>query len=147
MSTEENKAVMQRIWNEILNEGKTEKSNELVANDYVYHGPGGHEIKGIEGFKKFMTWIYNSFPGVHFTLDDLIAEGDKVVSFFTMKGTHKSNKQVNFQGIVISRIVSGKEVEVWEIFDRLTIASQLAPGWIAKAMVNFIVKQMSKDRP
>jgi predicted ester cyclase len=147
MSIEENKAVIQRIWNEILNEGKTEKSNELVANDYVYHGPGGHEIKGIEGFKKFMTWIHNSFPGVHFTLDDLIAEGDKVVSFFTMKGPHKSNKQVNFQGIVICRIVSGKEVEVWEIFDRLTIASQLAPGWIAKAMVNFIVKQMSKDRP
>jgi predicted ester cyclase len=147
MSIEENKAVMQRIWKEILNEGKTEKTNELVANDYVYHGPGGHEIKGIEGFKKFMTWIHNSFPGAHFTLDDLIAEGDKVVSFFTMKGTHKSNKQANFQGIVISRIISGKEVEVWEIFDRLTIASQLAPGWIAKAMVNFIVKQMLKDRP
>jgi hypothetical protein len=38
-------------------------------------------------------------------------------------------------------------VESWEVFDRLEIASQLAPGWIAKAMVNFIVKQMAKDRP
>ena len=146
MSIEENKAVMQRIWKEILKEGKIERSNELVANDYAYHGPGGHEIKGIEGFKKFMTWIHNSFPGVQFTIDDLIAEGDKVVSFFTMKGTHRSDKQVNFQGIVIVRIVNGKEVEVMEIFDRFTIASQLAPGW-AKVILRLIEKQMVKDRP
>jgi predicted ester cyclase len=146
MSIEENKAVMERMWKEILNEGKIEKANEFVANDYIYHGPGGHEIKGIDGFKKFMTWIHTSFPGVHFTLDDLIAEGDKVVSYFTMKGTDKSNKQLNFQGIVISRVVNGKEVEVWEVFDRFTIASQLAPGW-AKVMLSFIEKQMVKDRP
>ena len=146
MSIEENKAVMERIWKEILNEGEIEKANELVANDYVYHGPAGHEIKGIEGFKKFMTWIHTSFPGVQFTVDDLIAEGDKVVSYFTMKGTHKSNKQVNFQGIVICRLANGKEVEVWEVFDRFTIASQLAPGW-AKVMLSLIEKQMSKDQP
>jgi predicted ester cyclase len=146
MSIEENKAVMQHFWQEMLNEGKAEKANEFVANDYVYHAPGDHEIKGIEGFKKFMAWIHDSFPGVHFTLDDLIAEGDKVVSFYTMKGTHKSNKPVNFQGVVISRIVNGKEVEVWDIFDRLTIALQLAPGW-AKVMLRSIEKQMVKDRP
>jgi len=147
MSIEENKAMVQRIWEELLNEGKTEKMNEVIAIDYVYHGPGGHEIKGIEGLKKFITWLHTSFPNIHFTVDDLIAEGDKVVSFWTMKGTHKSNKQVKHQGIIISRVVSGKVVEDWEIFDRLTIASQLAPGWIAKAMVNSIVRQMAKDRP
>jgi predicted ester cyclase len=146
MSIEENKAVMQRIFKEILNEGKIEISNELVADNYVYHGPGGHKLKGIEGFKKFMTWIHNDFPDAHFTIDDLIAEGDKVVCFFTMKGAHKSNKQVDFQGIVTVHIVNGKEVEVWEIFDRFTIASQLAPGW-AKAMLRLIEKQMVKDRP
>ena len=146
MSAEENKAIMQHFWKELLNEGKTEKANEFVADDYVYHAPGDHEIKGIEGFKKFMTWIHSSFPGVQFTIEDLIAEEDKVVSLFTMKSKHKSNKQVNFKGIVICRIASGKEVEVWEIFDRFTIASQLAPGW-AKAILGLIEKQMSKDRP
>ena len=146
MSIEGNKAVMGRIWKEILNEGKIEKANELVANDYVYHGPAGHEIEGIEGFKRFMTWIHTNFPGVQFSVDDLIAEGDKVVSYFTMKGTHKTNKPVNFQGIVICRLENGKEVEVWEVFDRFTIASQLAPGW-AKVMLGFIEKQMLKDRP
>jgi hypothetical protein len=44
MSIEENKAMVQRIWEELLNVGKTEKMNELIAIDYVYHGPGGHEI-------------------------------------------------------------------------------------------------------
>ena len=147
MSIKENKAMVQRIWEELLNEGKTEKMNEVIAIDYVYHGPGGHEIKGIEGLKKFITWLHTSFPDIHFTVDHLIAEGDKVVSFWTMKGTHKSNKQMENQGVIISRVVSGKVVEDWEIFDRLTIASQLAPGWIAKAMVNSIVRQMAKDRP
>jgi predicted ester cyclase len=146
MSTEENKALAQRIWEEVLNEGNTEKINELFASDYAYHGPGGHVIKGIEGFKKFVTWLHTSFPDIHFTVDDLIAEGDKVVSFFTMKGTHKSNKQVNIQGIVISRYASGKALEGREIFDRFAIASQLAPGW-AKAMLRVIEKQMVKDRP
>ncbi len=147
MSTEENKAIERRIWEELLNGGKKEKMNELIAIDYVYHGPGGHEIKGIEGLKKFIAWLHTSFPNIHFTVDDLIAEGDRVVSFWTMKGTHKSNKQLKQQGIIISRIASGKVVESWEVFDRLEIASQLAPGWIAKGMVNFVVKQMSKDRP
>jgi predicted ester cyclase len=146
MSTEENKAMEQRIWEELFNGGKTEKMNELIAIDYVYHGPGGNEIKGIEGLKKFIIWLHTSFPNIHFTVDDLIAEGDRVVSLWTMKGTHKSNKQVKQQGIIISRIASGKVVESWEVFDRLAMASQLAPGWIANAMVNLIVKRMSKDR-
>ena len=146
MSIEENKAVMQRIFKEILNEGKIEIANEVVAEDYVYHGPGGYEFKGIEGFKKFMTWIHNSFPGAHSTIDHLIAEGDKVVCFYTTEGKHKSNKQVKFQAIVIARIVNGKEVEVWEILDRLAQALQLAPGW-AKVMLRLIEKQMVKDLP
>ena len=147
MSAEANKAIEQRIWEELLNGGKTEKMNELIAIDYVYHGPGGLELKGLEGLKRFITWLHTSFPNIHFTLNDLIAEGDRVVTFWTMKGTHKSNKQAELQGIIISRFVNGKVVESWEVFDRLAIASQLARGWIAKAMVNSIVKQMSKDGP
>ena len=146
MSIEENKAVMQRIFKEILGEGKIEISNEVVADEYVYHGPGGSEFKGIAGFKKFMTWVHNSFPDSNYTIHDLIAEGDKVVCFYTMEGKHKSNKQVKFQAIVIARIVNGKEVEVWDIFDRLTIALQVAPGW-AKVMLRLIEKQMVKDLP
>jgi predicted ester cyclase len=146
MPIEENKAVMQRIWNELIIEGKTEKANELVASDYAFHGPGGHEIRGIEGLEKFIAWIHTSFPDVHFTVDDVIAEGEKVVSLYTMKGTDKSNKPVSFQGAIVSRFTGGKEVEAWEIYDRFAIALQLAPGWV-KALLRSVEKQMVKDRP
>ena len=146
MSIEENKSIIQRIWEEVLNEAKTENVNEFVTDDYVYHGPGGYEVKGTERLKKFITWLHTTFPSIHFTIDDLIAEGDKVVTFWTMKGTHKTNKQVKHRGIVISRFAGGKVVEDWEIIDRFTIALQVAPGW-AKVMLSLIEKQMVKDRP
>jgi predicted ester cyclase len=143
---EENKAAMQRVWKELIMEGNTERIDDLIAGDYAYHAPGGHEIRGKEGLKAFIAWFHTSFPDLQFTIHDMIAEGDKVVSFYTMKGTHKSNKPVNFQAIIISRMAEGKEVEVWEFFDRYAIASQLAPGW-AKALLNTIERQMIKDRP
>jgi predicted ester cyclase len=146
MSIEENKAVMQRMRKELMNTGKTEKMDELIASDYAYHGPGGHEIRGREGFKELFAWVHTSFPDLHFTVEDVIAEGDKVVSFYTVEGTHKSNKPVKFQVIILSRLASGKEVEAWEMFDRFDIASQLAPGW-AKVLLNSIEKQTAKDRP
>ena len=146
MSVEENKAVMQRIWKELINEGKTEEMNELIASDYALHAPGGYEKRGIEGLKEFIGWLHTSFPDIHFTVDDVIAEGDKVVSFYTVKGTHKSNKPLNSQGVIISRFASGKEIEAWDIYDRFALASQLAPG-LAKAMLRFVEKQMVKDRP
>jgi predicted SnoaL-like aldol condensation-catalyzing enzyme len=146
MSVEENKAVMQRIWKELINEGKTEEMNELIASDYALHASGGYEKRGTEGLKEFIGWLHRSVPDVHFTVDDVIAEGDKVVSFYTVKGTHKSNKPLYSQGVIISRFASGKEVETWDIYDRFTLALQLAPG-LAKAMLRFVEKQMVKDRP
>jgi len=146
MSIEENKAVMQRIWKELINAGKTEKMNELIAGDYAFHAPGDYEVRGIEGLKKFIAWMHASFPDVHFTVDDVIAEGEKVVSFYTMKGTDKSNKPVTFQGVIISRMANGKEIEAWEIFDRYTLAQQLAPGFV-QLMLKFVETQMVKDRP
>jgi len=146
MSVEKNKAVMQRVWKELINEGKTEKMNELIDSDYAFHAPGDYEVRGIEGLKKFIAWVHTSFPDVHFTVEDVIAEGDKVVSFYTMKGTDKSNKPVTFQGVIISRMANGKEAEAWEVFDRFTLALQLAPGFV-KGMLRFVEKQMVKDRP
>ena len=147
MSVEENKAMLLRIWDEIFNEGNVEKVDELYTSDFVYHGPGGYEITGREGLKKLVTMLHTSFTDLHFTVDDLIAEGDKVVSVWTMRGKYKGNKQVSNPGIIVSRIVDSKITEDWEIYDRLYLAQQAAPGWIAKAMVNSIAKQMAKDLP
>ena len=84
MSVEENKAVVQRIWKELIIGGNTESVDELIASDYAYHAPGDVELRGTEGFKQLIAWLHTSFPDLHVTVDDLIAEGDKVVSFYTI---------------------------------------------------------------
>ncbi|MFC2062817.1 ester cyclase [Chloroflexota bacterium] len=147
MSVEENKNILQRIWEEAFNEGNIEIIDELYTADFIYHGPGGYEIKGREGLKKLVTMLHTSFTDLHFTVDNLIAEADKVVSVWTMRGKYKGNKQVTNPGIIVSQIVDGKVTEDWEIYDRLYLAQQVSPGWIAKAMVNSIAKQTTKDLP
>ena len=79
------------------------------------------------------------------TMGSTLAEEDKVVSLFTMEGTYK-NKHVKFRGTLICRIVDGKDTEVWEVFDRFAIFSQLATG-LGKVMIRLIEKEASKDQP
>lgn len=145
MSTEENKAVIKGFFEE-FSKGNTDRINEFFASDYVYNGPGGYTLKGIESLKNFTIWLHSNFPTLNFTLDDLVAEGDKVVTLFTMKGADTRNKDFSAQGIIISRLLDGKVVEDREIFDRFEMASQLAPGW-AKAFLNLIEKKSTKGRP
>jgi steroid delta-isomerase-like uncharacterized protein len=133
MSTEENKAVVRRIWEEILNQGNLALVDEIIATNYVYHGPGGPEIKGSEGLKQFFTMYRNAFPDFHSTIEDMVAEGDKVVCRVTWRGTHKgemmgiapTGKQVTGTRTVIHRIVGGKEVEGWDCANMLDTMQQL----------------------
>jgi steroid delta-isomerase-like uncharacterized protein len=147
MSIKENKTILQRIWQEAFNEGDTEIIDEFYTSDFIYHGPGDYEIKGREGLKKLVNMLHTNFTDLTFTIDDLIAEDDKVVSVWTMQGKYKGNKQVSNPGMIVSQIVDGKIVEDWEVYDRLTLAQQVAPGWLAKAMVNSIAKQTTRDLP
>jgi len=133
MSTEENKAKQRRVWEEAFNKGDLSVADELFAPNYVYHGPIGMEYKGPEGFKQMVTMFRNAFPDLHVTVEDMVAEGDKVVSRFTFTGTHKgelmgiapTGKQVTIAGTVIVRWVGGKEVEAWGSEDLLGMMQQL----------------------
>jgi predicted SnoaL-like aldol condensation-catalyzing enzyme len=148
MSAEENKAIVKRIWHEVFNAGKLDVVDELVDTSYVYYGPGGRETKGPEGLKQFVRGLRTSLPDLHFTVEDLIAEGDKVVSRWTLRGTGRvTNKQVALTGIIITRIVGGKCFEDWEIYDRLDIAEQRATGWFKKRMVSSIANKIRKALP
>jgi predicted ester cyclase len=148
MSVEENKVIVNRVWNEVLNECKLDVVDELVDTSYVYHGPGGHEIKGPEGLKQFARGLRTSFPDLHFTVEDLIAEGDKVVSRWTSRSTQRAtNKQMTNMGIIITHVVGGKCVEDWEIYDRLYLAEQGATGWFKKRMVSSIANKIRKMLP
>ena len=145
MSMEQNKAIVSRIWQEIFNEGKLDLIDELYDKGYIYHGPGGHELKGLDDLKRYRKELSRFFPDLRFSLGNMIAEGDKVALHWTMRGTYAPRKrQITISGIIISRIVDGKCLEDWEIFDRLSLAQQGAPG-IQKGLVNLIMKGMKKE--
>ena len=107
--------------------------DELLAHDYVYHMSGRPKPVTREEYKQFARMFRTAFPDGRMTVEDMIAEGDKVVTRYTSRGTHKGDfmgipatgKEVVSTGIVISRIAEGKIAEDWEEFDGLGFSQQL----------------------
>ena len=135
MSTETNKTVSRRLFEEVWNKGNLAVLNELIAENHVSSGPGAlpESPTGPEGTKQLVTLYRNAFPDVHFTIDEQIAEGDKVVTRWTADGTHQgelqgipaTGKVSTVTGIAIDRIVNGKIAESWGIFDQFGMMQQL----------------------
>jgi len=131
MSVEENKALVRRVL-ELLNERDT-AAFEYYASDYIYHGPGGQELRGREGIKGLWAVFFAAFPDLRATIDDMVAEGDKLVLRWTVRGTHRgefqgiapTNKQVTLPIIEMFRVAGGQLVEAWDSFDRLDLMQQL----------------------
>lgn len=141
MSAEENKAVVRRVVDEILNKGNLEVADEVMASNYVYHFPM-MEIKGPEGYKQLTGMMRTAFPDVNVTIDSLTAEGDMVAAIITMKGTFKgemmgmapTGNQFSFQEAIFIRFEGGKEVEATpfgnmiEFYQQLGISPPEGPG-------------------
>lgn len=131
--SEKNRAIIRRVFEEFLNQGNMSVIDEIDAPDFVWRGPGGQQVNGPEAHKQLAGSFLKSFPDLHFTVEDMIAEGDKVVVRWTMRGTHQGDlmgiaatgKQVTLPGILISRIADGRVVEDWDSFDRLDMMQQL----------------------
>lgn len=133
MSAEENKAIFHRFIEEVWNKGNLAVADELFTPDAV--SPSAPNLPpGSEGVKIIATMFRSAFPDFHMTIEDLIAEEDKVVARFTQGGTHKgefmgiapTGKQVEFTEIGILRIVGGKVVESWYETDMLGLMQQLS---------------------
>jgi predicted ester cyclase len=89
MSTEENKAVVRQEFEEIFNQGgNLDAAEEIYAPDYVGHEPTFGDIHGVEGAKQFAADFRQAFPDLQTTIEDMVAEGDKVVTRFSSRGTH-----------------------------------------------------------
>jgi steroid delta-isomerase-like uncharacterized protein len=121
----DNKAVVRRLI-EAFNQGKLDDAANLMASDYVYHGPTG-DAHGPAGWKQVAAMYHNAFPDVVCTIDDQIAEGDKVATRFTARGTHRGDlagvaptgRFVTVPVIIVSRVVNGRIVKDFEQFDQL----------------------------
>ena len=130
MAAEEIRALHRRYAEEV-NRGNPAYLDEYFDPDYVYHGPTGE--LDVEGFKAMHSMFLAAFPDTRLKMEDTIAEGDKVVSRWTIRGTHKgefqgiapTGKEITVRGIIISRIRAGKAVEEWEAFDLMDMMQQL----------------------
>jgi steroid delta-isomerase-like uncharacterized protein len=132
MSAEENKAIARRSW-EIVSQRNPDALEEVYAADAVLHEPD-QDLQGLEDAKQYLSLYLSAFPDQTATVEDVIAEGDKVVTRWTIRGTHQgeteefgppTGMQVELEGITIHRIEDGKIVEEWERYDNLSALQQL----------------------
>ena len=134
MSAQENKAVSRRVAQEIFNGGNLDLAEELYAPDYVLHDPSLPEaLHGPEGIKQYAAMSLGAFPNARVTVEDQVAEGDKVVSRWTATGTHTgelmglapTGRSIEISGITINRFSRGKIAEDWYQSDDLGMMQQL----------------------
>ena len=134
MSAEESKALFRRYVEEGWGKGNVEVADEVFANRYVSHQPDGtEEQRGPEDVKRFLRQYREAFPDLQISIEDQIAEGDKVVTRWSSRGTHRGEfrgiaptaNEVRLTGIGIFRFSEGKVVESWDNFDQLGMLQQL----------------------
>jgi steroid delta-isomerase-like uncharacterized protein len=134
--SETNKALMQRWFEEVWNQGRTDAIDELLADDVVIHGlvdASGQPVRGAQAFRDFHRQFRGAFPNMNITVEDVIAEGDRAVARCDVRGQHSgddlgfkaTNAPVQFSGIAIVRIENGKIAEAWNQFDFMEMNKQL----------------------
>lgn len=131
-TTSENKVTLNRF--EVLwNTGDLAIIDDIFATDFVNHDPNAYDVNDLEDYKGFIIRTRTGFPDFHVTSEDIIAEGDKVVSRWKAHGTHQgelpgippTGKKVSWTGITIYRFAGGKIVEAWWHKDMLGLLRQL----------------------
>jgi steroid delta-isomerase-like uncharacterized protein len=126
------KDIARRLLDEAFNSGNLDVIDELIDPDLVYHTPDG-DIRGLEGARQLVIAMRSDFPDFHVAVNDVIAEGDKVVVRFTDTGSYQGDdfgvtatgKHVTWTGVDIFRIADGKIIEGWGVGDLLGLMRQL----------------------
>jgi len=133
MSTEENKALARRAWEVVFNQRNLDALYEFNAADAVWHQPD-QDLQGSEEAKQWLARLFEAPPDLNASVEDVIAEGDKVVIRYTSRGTHQgetgglgppTGRQIELGGIAVQRFEDGKIVEFWDRFDNLSLLQQL----------------------
>jgi Predicted ester cyclase len=132
MSTEENKAIVRQFFEEGPSKGNLSAADELLSPDFIIYGPLPAS-PGVEGINEIITTCRAAFEHLNVTIEDMIAENDKVVARFTARGINKGNfmdllatgKSIIMTGIEIFRIKDGKITEIWAEANLLGLMQQL----------------------
>ena len=133
MSIEQNKLVAHRFFEDAYNTGNLDLLDQLLTSDYVDQKAPPGTPAGPEGIKQVISMFRAAFPDLHFTIEDQIAEGDKVVTRYTFSGTQQgplmgipaTGKHVRITGISVYRVVNGKMQAAWIEYDMLGLMQQI----------------------
>jgi steroid delta-isomerase-like uncharacterized protein len=141
MSAEENKAIISRLLDDVWNGGEPAVADDLLAPDFVRHGPAMEgEARGPQGFRQLVATYRAVLPDLQVAAEGVTAEGDTVVTRWTVRGTHVgeflgsagTGRPVAARGVIIDRLAGGRIAEEWASFDSLSLVQQLgvipAPG-------------------
>ena len=118
---------------ELIDQRNLDEAFEIYASDYIYHGPGGQELRGRDGIRGLWDVFLIGFPDLHSSIEDMISAGDKVVLRWRIDGTHTgeflgiapSNKKISLGVTEIFRFANGQLVEAWDQYDRLDLMQQI----------------------
>jgi steroid delta-isomerase-like uncharacterized protein len=118
---------------EVINQGRFEQADELVAVDFVELDPLPGQRQGREGLKEIIGMLRTAFPDMNWVVDETVASGDKVVTRFTWTGTHRgtflgipaTSRSVRVKGVVIDRLVGGMMTDSRILMDNLSMMQQL----------------------
>jgi len=132
MSSEANKALVRRFF-EAFNAGDLDGVEAVFAPNAVVHNSGAPDPLNLEGFRQLAAVFLAAFPGGQHSIDDIIAEGDKVVTRITYRGAHTGDlmgipptgKHVAVSAMTIDQIANGKIVETWRLFDQMGMMQQI----------------------
>jgi len=130
---DEYKALVRRAFDTLWNEVNLAGVDEIFAADFIFHNPGRKRRGDREGIKRSTVNARKTFPDMRLSITDQIAEGDRVVSFYSGIGTHSATslgiaatgKLVNINGIIVSRVADGKVAEEWYYDDLYSLWEEL----------------------
>jgi steroid delta-isomerase-like uncharacterized protein len=133
MTVADNKAVISMFVEEVINQGRLDRADDLVVEDFVELDPLPGQRQGREGLKEMIGQMRTAFPDIHWVMNEMVAEDDKVVSRFTWSGTHRgeflgipaTGRVVKVNGVVIDRLAAGKMADSRILMDTMSMMQQL----------------------
>jgi steroid delta-isomerase-like uncharacterized protein len=129
----DNAAIIQRFIDEVINQGRYEVCDEIVAEDFIELDPLPGQRQGRKGLKEVIAMMRSAFPDIDWVTDETIASGDKVVTRFTWTGTHRgpflgipaTGRPVTVKGVVIDRVVNSRMTDSRILMDTFGMMMQL----------------------
>ncbi|HEX8748739.1 MAG TPA: ester cyclase [Pyrinomonadaceae bacterium] len=133
---EENRELVQRWFEEVWNQGRADAIDEMFAEDGIAHGLAdetGVPLRGTSAFREFHRKFRGAFPDIVVTVEDTVAEGDKIAARCSVRAVHAGDDlgfaatqmPMEITGMTIVRVKNGKIAEAWNNFDFMSMFRQL----------------------